>query len=169
MSSTRDRILDALETVLVEAGPAGATLEAVAAKAGVSKGGLLYHFGTKEALFTGLCDRLRALGEADASHVHGDVIASYLATSATAQDAYTRTLVAALRLVGTSGVEVEQAIVDSLDHWRAVLGEEISDPALLRLVMLVGDGLYLRALIGAPADPVDADLPDLIGRVIQGE
>ncbi len=41
MASARDRVLDAYETLLIEAGPAAATLDAVAAGAGVSKGGLL--------------------------------------------------------------------------------------------------------------------------------
>ncbi len=35
------------------------TLDAVAAKAGVSKGGLLYHFPTKEALLKAMLQRLR--------------------------------------------------------------------------------------------------------------
>ena len=35
------------------------TLDAVAARAGVSKGGLLYHFPTKEALLKAMLERLR--------------------------------------------------------------------------------------------------------------
>jgi len=41
MASARDRVLDAYETLLVEQGPAAATLDAVASAAQVSKGGLL--------------------------------------------------------------------------------------------------------------------------------
>ena len=52
--STRDRLLDAAEALLVEAGPRGLTLDAVAAAARVSKGGLLYHFRSKDALVEGL-------------------------------------------------------------------------------------------------------------------
>ncbi|HEX4787286.1 MAG TPA: TetR/AcrR family transcriptional regulator [Actinospica sp.] len=54
----RDRLLDSAETVLAEHGTQGLTLAAVAAHAGVSKGGLLYHFATKDALITGLIERL---------------------------------------------------------------------------------------------------------------
>ncbi len=44
-ADTRDRILDALEKLLLVSGVAQVTLEGVAAEAGgVSKGGLLYHF-----------------------------------------------------------------------------------------------------------------------------
>src|SRR5680860_142372 len=63
--STRDRLLDAFERLLVEGGTRAATLDAVAAAAEVSKGGLLYHFPSKDDLVTGLLDRLRTLGEAD--------------------------------------------------------------------------------------------------------
>lgn len=59
----RERILDAAIAVVGEQGAGRLTLEAVAEAAGVSKGGLLYHFGTKQALLQGLLarhmDRLR--------------------------------------------------------------------------------------------------------------
>lgn len=169
MSDTRGRIIDALEEVLAESGPAGTTLEAVAARAGVSKGGLLYHYGSKEALFGGLLDRLRTLGEADATdRGTGDVIASYLETSSVAQDEFTRTLMAALRLVGATDLDVEGAIMEAIDHWSGVLRREVEDPLLARLIVLVGDGLYLRALLGGAPDPVDGRLAEflhgLVGR-----
>ncbi len=54
----RTRILDAVERIVVHKGVGGLTLEAAAREAGVSKGGLLYHFASKEALLTGLLQRL---------------------------------------------------------------------------------------------------------------
>lgn len=54
------RILDAAETIVRANGVGGLTLDAAAREAGVSKGGLLYHFGSKEALLTGLLGRLAA-------------------------------------------------------------------------------------------------------------
>jgi AcrR family transcriptional regulator len=56
----RARLLDSAETVLAEHGTQGLTLAAVAAHAGVSKGGLLYHFSTKDALIKALIERLIA-------------------------------------------------------------------------------------------------------------
>jgi len=62
--SAKEAILDAAETVVGELGAAHLTLDAVAHEAEVSKGGLLYHFPTKEALLqamvTRLCDRFDA-------------------------------------------------------------------------------------------------------------
>lgn len=57
---TRDRLLDAAESVLAEHGSQGLTLAAVAERAGVSKGGLLYHYGSKDALIRALIERLIA-------------------------------------------------------------------------------------------------------------
>jgi AcrR family transcriptional regulator len=54
---TRDRILDAALQVIAQAGACRMTLDAVAEAAGVSKGGLLYHFPDKEALLRNLLDR----------------------------------------------------------------------------------------------------------------
>jgi len=58
------RILDAAEALVRERGVSGLTIEGAAQGAGVSKGGLLYHFGTKEALLTAMLERLgRILAE----------------------------------------------------------------------------------------------------------
>jgi AcrR family transcriptional regulator len=56
----RDRLLDSAEAVLAEHGTQGLTLAAVAAHAGVSKGGLLYHYAGKDALITAMIERLIA-------------------------------------------------------------------------------------------------------------
>lgn len=53
----QDRILEAAERVVTEVGPARLTLELVAQAAGVSKGGLLYHFPSKELLLNALAHR----------------------------------------------------------------------------------------------------------------
>lgn len=55
--SARERILEAAEKVVSDVGAGNMTLDAVAAAAGVSKGGLLYHFANKEALLKGMIDR----------------------------------------------------------------------------------------------------------------
>ena len=57
LPNSQDAIVDAAEAVVLEGGAAHMTLHAVAAKAGVSKGGLLYHFPTKETLLKAMLDR----------------------------------------------------------------------------------------------------------------
>jgi AcrR family transcriptional regulator len=58
LPDARTRVLDAAEAIIQARGVAGLTLEAAARDAGVSKGGLLYHFGSKEALLDGMLRRL---------------------------------------------------------------------------------------------------------------
>ena len=58
VQDARTRILDAAEAIVRGNGVSGLTLDAAARQAGVSKGGLLYHFSSKEALLVGLLNRL---------------------------------------------------------------------------------------------------------------
>src|SRR6202011_6039066 len=53
----RDRILDAAEAVLLESGGRSFTLDDVAARAGISKGGLVYSFATKDDVVHAALDR----------------------------------------------------------------------------------------------------------------
>jgi AcrR family transcriptional regulator len=53
----RDKMLDAAEIVVERQGIANLTLDAVAAEAGISKGGLLHHFPSKDQLVEALVVR----------------------------------------------------------------------------------------------------------------
>ncbi|MBS9719095.1 TetR/AcrR family transcriptional regulator [Tianweitania sp. BSSL-BM11] len=70
---TRERIVQAASELAWESGPGKLSLDAVAAKAGVSKGGLLYHFPSKAKLLeatveTFVEDYDRLLKEREAAH-----------------------------------------------------------------------------------------------------
>lgn len=56
----REKILSAAEELARVAGPGNLSLDAVAARAGVSKGGLLYHFPTKAKLLEALVEQFLA-------------------------------------------------------------------------------------------------------------
>jgi AcrR family transcriptional regulator len=53
----RDRVLDAAEAVILESGGRNFTLDAVAERAGISKGGLVYTFATKDGLVRAALER----------------------------------------------------------------------------------------------------------------
>lgn len=53
----RDRVLDAAEGVILESGGRTFTLDAVALRAGISKGGLVYSFPTKDSLVRAALER----------------------------------------------------------------------------------------------------------------
>lgn len=169
MPSARDRVLDAYETLLIENGPAGTTLDAVSAAAEVSKGGLLYHFGSKDALAEGLLDRLRERSRTDADAMRADpdgAMAYYLRTSVpgrTSPVGLTRTYLATLRIADSSpvGAAARDALAAVDADGLSALAAELADPMLAWLVQLVGDGLYLRTITGAPLTGV-ADVEDLL-------
>lgn len=52
-----DRVLDAAEVVVVRQGIGNLTIDAVAAQAGLSKGGLLHHFPSKDRLIEAMVTR----------------------------------------------------------------------------------------------------------------
>lgn len=56
-SNPANALLDAAEKVVVHRGIANLTLEAIAAEAGMSKGGLLHHFPTKDRLIEAMVIR----------------------------------------------------------------------------------------------------------------
>ena len=62
-TNSKDKMLDAAEAVVIDLGVNGMTLEAVASRAGVSKGGLLYHFSSKEALVQAMVSRIASMVE----------------------------------------------------------------------------------------------------------
>lgn len=55
--NSRGRVLDAADALVSEVGANHMSLDAVAARAGISKGGLLYLFPSKVALLQGMVDR----------------------------------------------------------------------------------------------------------------
>ena len=57
-SNSREKILDAATHLVAEIGARRLTLDAVAQRAGVSKGGLLYNFPSKSALLQGMVQRI---------------------------------------------------------------------------------------------------------------
>lgn len=149
--STRDRLLDAFETLLVSGGSRAATLDAVAAAADVSKGGLLYHFPSKDALVEAMLDRLRELGAQDVERMstakQGPVL-FYLETSVDTGSDFDRGLIAAARIAQENDPRASAALADLREGWFAVLREHLGDESLARTIQLIGDGLYFDDTTG---------------------
>lgn len=158
-AGTRERILNAGYAIAAESGTAAVTLEAVAARAGVSKGGLLYHFASKEALVAGLVDGLCVTfaglaGEAARADPEpsGRSARAYLAASAGElwRSSRWHALVGALVL--------DPALLES---WRAAVAggraadqAENADAVAAAIVRLAADGLWVAGVLGLPApDP----------------
>jgi len=86
--SSRQRILEAAAAVARDSGAGNLSLDAVAARAGVSKGGLLYNFPSKSALLRALVESFIAQFEDDLASAaakssgRGSLIADYVRLSA---------------------------------------------------------------------------------------
>ena len=148
--STRDRLLDAFETLLVSAGSRSATLDAVASHAQVSKGGLLYHFHSKDELVEGMLTRLREQGRADVELMRTakkGPVDFYLTTSINSGRDFDRALIAAARIAQTD-TRASQALGDLREGWFEVLLQHLDDEALARTIQLIGDGLYFDDTTG---------------------
>lgn len=88
--SSRDRLLDAATTLVGEHGVQQLTIEAVAAAAGVTKSGFIYHFKTRDELLGALVERM--VVELEAHH----------RAQATAADGSTQARSLVQALVGTT-------------------------------------------------------------------
>lgn len=168
----REKVLDAFEAILVSEGERSATMDATARAAGVSKGGLLYHFGSKEALEAGLVHRLIDLVEEDVAAMRAapeGPIAYFLHTSVNSNDPIDRAILATSRLAQGGNAAAGDALRGIRDQWADALRPHTKDATALDLVMLVSDGLYFNnALSGGSIPgpvPRDAELTALIALV----
>lgn len=171
--SARDQVLDAYEEILIREGERAATMDAVAALAGVSKGGLLYHFKSKDALVEGLADRVRELAEADLATMRAapeGPASYYVGTSAHAGSPFDRALVATARLVQDANPRASEAMRAVQQGWYSLIEDEVGDPAIARAILLLGDGLYYNAALaggspGSSGATADEDVESLLGVV----
>lgn len=168
-AETRQHLLTVAGDIIVESGLAGITLDAVARAAGVSKGGLLHHFPSKQDLLSGLIvnlydkfrARLREFAEADPI-AEGRFARAYLKTvSEDREHAHNK-------LCGILAVEAR-------DHpamrakWRECIKEMLrhdpdaqGDPITLAIVHLAADGLWLANLEG-----VFDESPDQFDQIVR--
>lgn len=152
----RDKVLDAFERILVEEGERAATMDATAKAAGVSKGGLLYHFGTKEALEAAAVERLLTLVEADVAAMAAapeGPIAYFLRSSAMENDPLDRAILAVSRLAQGGSPAAGEALRGIRERWALALRDHTRDETALDLVMLVSDGLYFNNALSGGAIP----------------
>lgn len=148
-----DDLLDAAEALLCEQGSNALTLSAVAERAGVSKGGLLYHFPNKEALITGLVARL--IEEFDALIVsfsedgpYGFTRAYVDATIAVVTDTDERRHLRRWAVVSAAAEDVEliAPLREAMDRWHRRDPSEDPDPVAGQIARLTVEGLWEVAM-----------------------
>ncbi|HTR70822.1 MAG TPA: TetR family transcriptional regulator [Mycobacteriales bacterium] len=166
MPSTRDRILDAAEGIVIREGVARLTLADAAAAAGLSKGGVLYHFGTRDALVSAMVDRLVAAFDADLAEecaadpdprADGRYTRSYVRATVraprTVAEIRRERAGAAILAAMAAEPELLAPLRTAFERWQARLAEDGIDPVRATVARLAADGLWLSELFGfAPLD-----------------
>jgi AcrR family transcriptional regulator len=155
LSSTREAILRAAYRVVVEGGVSGLTLEAVAREAGVSKGGLLYHFPSKEALVSGMIGGLvegftEALGR-ELARERGSASGRWLRAYARAnfdEDRWYREVGAGLLAAVAEAPALLDPVRRGYEEAQRWAERDGVDPAVATLVRLAADGLFFAELLG---------------------
>lgn len=165
----RDSVLDAFEQLLVDEGPRAATMDAIAHAAGVSKGGLLYHFASKEALEAAACERLDERARHDLEEMSSapeGMVASFLRTSVWDDSPLDRSLIAASKLAQAGSADAADALRRVRELWEQALRPHTRDETALQLVMMVSDGLYFNNALGTGAGGVPLPHGDDMDRLI---
>ncbi len=163
--SRRAQLLDAAVAVVRRDGAAALTLDAVAAEAGVSKGGVLYHFASKRALIDGLLTRWlddfeERLGGED------DLLAAYVRAcdlSAAGPDRTASEFGVLAAMIEEP--EVLAAARERQAGWMERILAGATDPADAWLVRLAADGLWYSDLLGV-ARPEGGDRRRLMARLL---
>ena len=140
---TRAKLLDAASAVISRDGPQALTLDAVAAQAGVSKGGLLYHFGSKRELLDALVARWLDDFQADIDAAPGNFAARYVRGSDNAM-AEEAGMLAAL----VADPQVLAAVRERHVTWQDRVAAEGGNAVDATVARLAADGLWLADLLG---------------------
>lgn len=147
----RDRLIEAFQAILVDDGERAATLEAVAARAGVSKGGLLYHFSSRSELVGAMLERMRVLGAQDCRSMAESpegAARQFLRNSVWAGSEVDLAIVAVSRLAQGGEEPARVALHELKRAWYQLLLDDLGEPAVANAVLHMGDGLYYNASIG---------------------
>ncbi len=151
---TRQKILRAAAQIINTAGVLALTLEAVAKEAKISKGGLLYHFPSKEALLKGMNDYLMRSFIAEVKRAaNGDPCAKGRWTRAYTTTTFTHLAGDfAMNVAFLAAAATDPGMVKAMSqHLRGLqthIADDDIDPVVSTIVRLAVDGLYFNELYG---------------------
>jgi AcrR family transcriptional regulator len=148
-STTKISILNAASKVILDQGAEALTLEAVANEAGISKGGLLYHFPTKRKMIEGMIERLitgteYALAKAMSAN-GGDFLLAYIAISIAENPEYNQVTCALLAVVANDPDLIKPLQV-RYRQWQDQAAAAAPSPEIGTLIRLALDGLWMSDL-----------------------
>src|SRR5699024_4350908 len=138
--------------------------------AGISKGGLLYHFGSKDALVAGLLGHLARLTDEDVAQMRADpegATAHLRRTCSQFDSDFEPLYIAKVNLAQAGYDEARSALRAADEAWLAAVFEEVGDEAVARAIVLISDGIYAHAAVhGGPTGHDIAELRALIAQLL---
>ena len=148
--ATRRSVLDAAADLVATEGAAKLTLDAVAERVGLSKGGILHHFATKDSLIAAMIEDVVSQFEGDlARHMQGEngpgsFARAFLRACLDPDGTVTRSLrISAILAAVAINSQLLAPLRRRYDDWRQRLEDDGIDPAIAELVRSAADGLWL--------------------------
>jgi AcrR family transcriptional regulator len=168
---TRERLLVAAAQLVASEGPSALTLDRAAEAAGMSKGAVLYHFKSKDALIAALVTS--ALNKFDAATDAvvlrdtagaGNYARAYAKVSF---NPHTNTTEASAGLLAavTNNIDLLGPAIERHAAVQKRLEADGIPPTLATLVRLAADGLYFTRAFGL-APPTDAQAAKVLGIIL---
>lgn len=150
---TKAKILKAAQRLVARDGAANLTLHGVADEAQLSKGGLLYHFGSKESLISGMMDAFleefetSLQAELRKEEGPGSWIRAYVRASF-AYDASGLAVGGALLAAAANTPDLMTRVKDAFARWDSRSQADDIPPHLVDAVRLAVDGLWFADVFG---------------------
>ncbi len=151
MENTRQSILDHASRLSVAQGEVP-SLNALATAAGISKGGLIHHFPSRDSLLTALAEQ--GIAEVDTALEHaasrGDLLQTWLELSLPDQQgvALFQSLAAVFFAGRSDHTAIQELVSEANQRWEILLQRELGSATAARAARLLGDGLLLGAISG---------------------
>ena len=151
-TSKRDLLLAAANQIVLEQGAAQLTLDAVASDAGVSKGGLLYHFPSKEALISGMIEHAiddfeRRIDDIFATlpNAHGRWLHAFVEASFDDDD-ISPPVFTAMTTAIANRPDLLQPLQSRLNQWIEKAAEDGVPVEIVQLVVAATNGVWLERI-----------------------
>jgi len=156
---TRTKILEAASYIIQSDGILSFTLEKVAKQAGISKGGLLYHYPSKEALVSGMVKYLKQnYTKSIEENANQDTMQKGRWTRSFIKGSFEKNnpdkyMNAGLMAAASVNRDLLKPIQDAYEHWQDCINNDQIDPINSTILRLAVDGLWLSEIFDlAPLD-----------------
>lgn len=154
---TRDQILDAADAVILESGGRLFTLDAVARQAGISKGGLVYSFATKDELVAAALEREltrfqnAALARAGVAQSDAEIILLAHIEEALEEDGSLARMASFLMVMLVHAPEMSMPAQTFYRHLFELFDSKTERGRAIRQAVLAVEGLFLLRGLGLVA------------------